>query len=303
MNLAMSSRSSHHTLSFATLAIPVVLLLTVCASAQQTSSNAQGQSATARDSSLAKQLFELQAKVAKLEAALQQDRSKAASSSSIDMSSMKSGKGKADMKMSGMKMKGMKKAGEGSKAMGSMGMMSGKGMGRMVDKKQMMMQSPGMSADKMSNMKMMGMAMMGKMKGMGSMQMPSALPGFAGASHIYHIGATSFFLDHSEHITLTQEQQVKLNQIKEKELLGQATADRWISQAEQELWVLTSSDSPNAVKIEAKIREVEKLNGDKRIAFIRAVGEAARVLTDEQRKALVGTLPAEDTSTDAGSQE
>ena len=33
------------------------------------------------------------------------------------------------------------------------------------------------------------------------MSMPSALPGFPGQSHLYHIGATGFFLDHPEHIT------------------------------------------------------------------------------------------------------
>ena len=143
------------------------------------------------------------------------------------------------------------------------------------------------------------MAMMGQMKGMGQMQMPSALPGFAGASHIYHIGATSFFLDHSQHITLTQEQQVKLNQIKEKVLLGQATFDRWISETEQELWVLTSSDTPAAAKIETKIREIEKLRSDKRIAYIRAVGEATRVLTDEQRQTLVGNLSPDHQTTGA----
>jgi Spy/CpxP family protein refolding chaperone len=133
-----------------------------------------------------------------------------------------------------------------------------------------------------------GMNMMGQMPGMGSMQMPSALPGFPGASHIYHIGATGFFLDHPQHMALTQEQQSKLNQIKEKALSGQATSDRWIAQGEQEIWTLTSSDSPDVSKIEAKVREIEKLRSDKRMAFIRAVGEAAMVLTDEQRQTLTG---------------
>jgi Spy/CpxP family protein refolding chaperone len=54
------------------------------------------------------------------------------------------------------------------------------------------------------------------------------------------------------------------------------------------LWELTAADQPDAAKIEAKVREVEKLRGDQRLAFIRAVGEAAQVLTDEQRKVLLG---------------
>ena len=182
-------------------------------------------------------------------------------------------------------MSDMKKKGGMDKPMAGKGMMSKK-KAMMGDKKGM-----GMSGDK--GMGMSGMAMMGKVKGTMNMQVPSALPGFAGASHIYHIGATSFFLDHAAHITLTQQQQGALNQMKEKVLLNQATFDRSTAQAEQELWVLTSSDTPDAVKIEAKIRAIEKLSGDKRIAYIRAVGEAAKVLTDEQRKMLVGALPPE----------
>jgi len=73
-------------------------------------------------------------------------------------------------------------------------------------------------------------------------------------------------------------------------LLGQATWERWIAEAEQALWLLTSEETPDAAKIEGKIRETEKLRGDKRIAFIREVGEAAKILTDEQRQSLVGML-------------
>ncbi|MEW5976333.1 MAG: periplasmic heavy metal sensor [Acidobacteriota bacterium] len=126
------------------------------------------------------------------------------------------------------------------------------------------------------------------MKGMGGMRMSSELPGFPGASHLYHIGATDFFLDHPQHITLTPDQQTALNRIKERALLNQATSDRKIEEAEQELWALTAADAPDTAKVEAKVREIEKLRGDQRLAFIRGVGEAAKVLTDEQRAALLG---------------
>jgi hypothetical protein len=53
------------------------------------------------------------------------------------------------------------------------------------------------------------------MGGMTNMAPQSALPGFPAASHIYHIGATGFFLDHAQHINLSAEQQVQLNKIKE----------------------------------------------------------------------------------------
>jgi Spy/CpxP family protein refolding chaperone len=74
--------------------------------------------------------------------------------------------------------------------------------------------------------------------------------------------------------------------------LAKDTAKRKIDQAEQELWQLTSADQPDAGKIEAKIKEIEKLRGDERLAFIRSVGEAAKVLTDEQRKSLSGFASA-----------
>jgi tetratricopeptide (TPR) repeat protein len=78
-----------------------------------------------------------------------------------------------------------------------------------------------------------------------------------------------------------------------------ATAHQWyahdylsavgrLKQAEQELWMLTAADQPDAAKIEAKLAEIGKLHGDERLSFIRAVGDASKILTDEQRKILTG---------------
>ena len=71
-------------------------------------------------------------------------------------------------------------------------------------------------------------------------------------------------------------------------LTAKASGQRKIEEAEQQLWELTAADQPDAAKLEAKVREVEKLRGDQRMAFIRSVGEAAQVLTDDQRKILIG---------------
>ena len=135
---------------------------------------------------------------------------------------------------------------------------------------------------------------MGRMRGpaaggMSGMAPRSGLPGFPGASHLYHVGSTGFFLDHPEHITLATAQQTTLNRIKEKSLLDRASSDRRIEDAEQELWTLTAADSPDGAKIEATIRSIEKSRGDQRMAFIRAVGEASTALTPDQRAALLGT--------------
>ena len=128
-------------------------------------------------------------------------------------------------------------------------------------------------------------------RGMSNMPPTSRLPGFPGASHLYHVGATGFFLDHPQHITLSTEQQTALNRIKEKALLDRANSTRRIEEAEQELWMLTAADAPDSAKIEAKVRAIEKLGGDQRLAVIRAVGEAGKVLTSDQQAALLGTKP------------
>ena len=181
------------------------------------------------------------------------------------------------MGMDMMKMDGM--AGMGGGAMPAAAPaagMSGGGMGMMA-------------MDKMEMAGMMGMMGMGPMGGgaPGAMSQ-SALPGFPGASHLYHLGATGFFLDHKTHIALTTEQTAALNKAKEQARLAKSTAERKAAQAEQELWTLTAADQPDSATIEAKIGEIEKTHGDERMAFIRAVGEASKLLTDEQRKILTG---------------
>ena len=203
--------------------------------------------------------------------------------------------------MPGMGMSGMPGMGMGGSKGGGM-----PGMGGMMGMDNMMMGNmpgmgsgsggmPGMSGSgggmmMMDDMDMMGMGSMGGSKGM-KMKMTAALPGFPGASHIYHIGATDFFLDHPEHITLSTEQKTKLGNLKQKATTDKATAQRKIEEAEQQLWELTAADQPDAAKIDAKVREIEKLRGDQRMAFIRSVGEAAQVLTDDQRKILLGFAP------------
>ena len=127
------------------------------------------------------------------------------------------------------------------------------------------------------------------MKGMGEMKTASSLPGSPGVSRLYHVGATGFFLNHSEHITLSTKQQAALNVVQRKALLSKFTAQRKIEEAEQELWELTGADEPDAAQIQATVQAIEKLRGEQRMAFIQSVGEAAKVLTAEQRQMLFGT--------------
>ena len=133
------------------------------------------------------------------------------------------------------------------------------------------------------------MGMMGQSPGSASgMAMPSAFPGFPGASHLYHVGATGFFLDYADKLGLTVEQRTALNDVKQRALLDQSGTQRKVEEAEQALWLLTAAEQPDAAAVEAKLREIEKAKADQRLAFIRAVGEAAKTLTMDQRKMVLG---------------
>lgn len=261
-----------------------------------------GATPTAPNESPADQLRQLREKVAALEAALAQGHQGGAPAGpgepAPDMGMMGRGGmgGHEGMGMmgSGMMGRGMEmmggEMGRGMMGQGGMGM-GMMGQGGMGGRQGMGMGMTGGGMEMMGGEGMMGMGAMGQAKrmGMGHMRMASSLPGFPGISHLYHIGAEGFFLNHVEHITLSADQRKKLNKIKEKALLGGSSCDRNVEEAEQELWELTASDTPDAAAIEAKVREIEKLRGDQRLAFIRAVGEAAKVLTDDQRRALAGT--------------
>ncbi|MBA4020674.1 MAG: hypothetical protein C0483_26235 [Pirellula sp.] len=152
-----------------------------------------------------------------------------------------------------------------------------------------------------------GSTVMGAVGGAGSMNMTgmselktaSSQPGIPGVSRIYHIGATGFFLDHAEHVTLSTKQQAELNVVQQKALLSQATARRKIDEAEQQLWELTGADDPDIAKIQATVEDIEKLRGGQRLALIRSVAEAARLLTEEQRAVLLGTKEPDAIQADA----
>lgn len=259
---------------------------------QHAKADAGGQS----NQQLMNQIAELRAQVAKLQAAVQQT----------------SPGNKASAK-SGMPMDAAGK----SKSMG--GMPGGGGMGMMddMDDKGEMggMSTGGMSSMPSAPAAAMGMCCMGEMGGMSggasggmsgmsggaapraggmaAMNAPSsAMPGQSGASHLYHVGSTGFFLNHSQHITLTADQKYTLNRLKERAMLDRASQQRKIDQAEQELYTLTGADHLDNSKVQAKIGEIEKLRAEQRMNFIRAVGEASNVLTHDQHQALMGTMAA-----------
>jgi Spy/CpxP family protein refolding chaperone len=269
---------------------------------------------------LMNEIAELRAQVAQLQAAVQQSGPAQKSSAKSGMPMGTSGKsggsamappGKAAMPSGGKGMGMMGDKGE----MGAMGtngkaaMPAGGGMGMKDDQGEM----GGMSGGEKASMPKapadaMGMCCMGEMGGMSGsasggaapagggmagMNAPaSAMPGQPGASHLYHVGSTGFFLNHSQHITLTADQRFTLNRLKEKAMLDRTSEQRKIDQGEQELYSLTGADQLDNSKVQAKIGEIERLRAEQRMNFIQAVGEASKVLTHDQHQALMGTMTA-----------
>ena len=132
-----------------------------------------------------------------------------------------------------------------------------------------------------------GMArMLGQPPMTGAATPTGGLPPAIGAPHIYHLGADTFFVDQASAIGLTPDQQKRLTSLKENAGSAFATTQRKIDQGEQDVWALSSSETPDIAKIETKIGEISRLTAQQRIEFIRAVGVAVGVLTDTQRKAV-----------------
>ena len=245
--------------------------------------------AAGQNKQLTDQISEMRAEIARLQAAVDQNgASKSNAGAAMPMPAGKAkGMGMGMMGEMGGMMPGMKGM-EGE--MGGMGSMPAGG--GMAPAKAMGMCCMGMMgmppAGNMSNMSASAAA-----PAMPGMTGPSsAMPGQPGASHILHIGSTGFFLNHAQHITLTADQKSKLNRLKEKAMLDQASEQRKIDQAEQEVYALTGADQVDNSKIQAKIAETEKLRSGQRMSFIQAVSEASNVLTHEQHQALMGTMPA-----------
>ncbi len=96
----------------------------------------------------------------------------------------------------------------------------------------------------------------------------------------------SYMLSHREELKLTPEQVKKLEGLRSDfERDGRKNQDD-LRAAEKSLDDLTRSDSVDLKQAEAKVREVERLRADQRIARIRAVEQGKSILSQEQRDRL-----------------
>ena len=96
----------------------------------------------------------------------------------------------------------------------------------------------------------------------------------------------SLILRNREKLGLSDDQVKKLEQLRSDFDKESIRNDADIRVAEIDLNNQLLGQSPNLAKVEAKIREIERLRADLRIARIRAIENAKALLTADQRKKL-----------------
>lgn len=95
-----------------------------------------------------------------------------------------------------------------------------------------------------------------------------------------------YMLNHREELKLTPEQVKKLEDIRSDFERSARKNQDDLRAAEKSLDEMTRADSVDLKQAEAKVREVERLRADQRIARIRAVEHGKSVLSQEQRDRL-----------------
>ena len=96
--------------------------------------------------------------------------------------------------------------------------------------------------------------------------------------------AISQILSYKEYLGLSPEQVKKLEQLRDNFQRQSIRNEADARIVEVDIAALLDSPTVEVAKVEAKIREAEKLRADLRIARIRTIEQAKAVLTAEQRK-------------------
>jgi len=102
----------------------------------------------------------------------------------------------------------------------------------------------------------------------------------------------SELLSYKDYLRLTPEQVKKLEQLRDDYQRQSIRNEADVRILELDIAALLDNPTVDVAKVEAKIREVEKLRADLRIARVRAIEQAKDLLTLEQRKKFDETLRA-----------
>jgi hypothetical protein len=94
----------------------------------------------------------------------------------------------------------------------------------------------------------------------------------------------TLILSYKDYLGLSAEQVKKLEQLRDNFQRQSIRNDADVRIIELDIAALLDSPTVDIVKVEAKIREAEKLRAELRIARVRAIEQAKAVLTSEQRR-------------------
>jgi Spy/CpxP family protein refolding chaperone len=100
----------------------------------------------------------------------------------------------------------------------------------------------------------------------------------------------TIILEHREQLALTQDQATRLETLRQEFTRETIRRDAELRIVEMDLAALLEQTPADLGKVEAKIRELEKLRADLRIARIRTLEQGRAVLTPEQRTKLQALL-------------
>jgi Spy/CpxP family protein refolding chaperone len=100
----------------------------------------------------------------------------------------------------------------------------------------------------------------------------------------------TIILEHREQLALTQDQATRLETLRQEFTRETIRRDAELRIVEMDLAALLEQTPADLGKVEAKIRELEKLRADLRIARIRTLEQGRTILTTEQRTKLQALL-------------
>lgn len=108
------------------------------------------------------------------------------------------------------------------------------------------------------------------------------------SSHLLHLGAARFFLNHGPRLGLTPTQRGALRTIRDDATVAWSKRDEEIARTEAELWEETGAARVLLPEVDAKVGQIEHLRAVQRMEYIRAVEQAAEILDEAQRQVLLG---------------
>lgn len=114
-------------------------------------------------------------------------------------------------------------------------------------------------------------------------------PHLAEGDHLLHLGAARFYVDYRRRIGLSEDQRSRLEALRAEAVAAWSREQERIDAGEVVLWRLTGEPKPDEAAIAGAIRELEGIRAAQRIAYVQSVLGASRLLTEDQRRALVGT--------------